>query len=399
MTSRTAWLFGLVFAVVGVTVATELSLTLAAVAVVAVASAVFVPLRSLPHEIRRLSWETGMPPKAWLAGAVAFAAGIVAMHVLGSPEYSYDCSLRAYRRCKTAHFWTTMAFFAGVVGATISVSYLPPYRLVSDAEESTASTASEGDVLLSGEIAAADDVVEAPFTGEEAVCVRYGVLERYNERLFDDGSWHTVDAGQRTTPFYVDDGTDRVLVDPSDGYLTLNTVTEHGPVGDVSKDAVEKVDETHDEAGGGAGVAAESVGDAGDGDASDGSAALDAIVSSGRIYQVDTEVEVAADDEPPERVERWRRENDGVFPLFDRDRRYQESLLRPGDEVAVAGPLENVSHGYPERRVVGADGAPVKVAAGDADDVSTWLTGAVWIGGAIGAILTPLGFLAMYLTL
>lgn len=399
MPSRTTWLIGLVFVAVAASFAVDLPLLYAGAAVAAVSFGVFVPLRSLPHEVRRLAWETSTDPKAWLGGLVLLAAGVGAMHLLGDPVYRYECSVYSYRRCSTLHMWSTMAFFAGVLGATISVSYLPPYRIVGRSDEATASTAHEGDVLLSGEVAPADGTVEAPFTGEEAVCVRYGVLERYNERLFDDGSWHTVAAGQTTTPFYVDDGTDRVLVDPSDGHLTLNTVTEHGPLGDVSKDAAESVDEAADGADGGAGAAAVSAGEAGDGDSADGSAALDALVSSGRIYQVDTEVEVAAEDEPPDRVGRWRRGDDGLLPLFDRDRRYQESLLRPGDEVAVAGRLETVSHGYPERRVVGADGAPVKVAAGDAEALSTWLTGAVWIGGAIGLVLTPLGFLGMYLTL
>ncbi len=391
MLSRTNWALAAVAASVAVALMSGLEIEYAAAIVVAVAFAVFVPLRSLPHELRRLTWTTSTSPKAWIAAAAAFLTAVAAMHALGSPEYSYDCAWRAYRRCRTGQFWATTAFAAGVAAAAISVSYLPAYRLVTDGEKSSAADAHEGRVVVTGEVEAADDLLEAPFSGEDCVCTRYAVQERYNERLFsDDGSWHTVAAGETVTPFYVDDGSDRLLVDPNDGYLTLNDVTSHGPVGDVA------IEENADD---GEGTLADGDGYDDAGPEREDAAALDAVVSSGRVYRCDTEIEVAADEEPPERVERWRRENTGVLPLLPRSRRYQESLLRPGDAVTVAGDLRLVSHGYPERRVVGADDAAVKVAAGDAHDVSMWLTGAVWVGGAIAILLTPVGLAGMYLTL
>ena len=373
MLSRTNWGLVVVFASIGVAFFTELGVLASLLVAAAVAFIVFVPLRSVVPETRRLSYATGMRPTAWLLGAVVFAAGVGVMHVVGEPVYHYDCPWRAYGNCKTAHNWATVIYFAGVGGATVAASYYGRYRLFRDGEETAARDVHQGKVVVSGEVGVCDETVRTPFTDEETVCYRYAVQERHNSRLFaDGGSWHTVEMDEEGVPFYVEDGSGRVLVDPADAELTLNRVTEFGKVGDTTVDDIETAEDSE---------------------------IAEAVVSSGGVYTVDAEMEVASDDEPPASVSEWEGENNGYLPLLPRDRRYTEDHLRPGDTVVVAGKAERVVEGYPERTVVGADGAPAKIAVGDETDVTAWITGAVWVGGAIGAVLAPLGFILMLVTL
>lgn len=363
MLTRTNWALVAVFASVGVSFFTPLGVLASLVTVAVVAFVVFVPLRSLFPEAIRFSRATGTRPSAWLAGTIVFVAGVAVVHFVGDPVYHYDCPWRAYGNCKTTHNYATVVYFAGVVALTISASYYGRYRLFKEGETSAAADIHDGTVVVSGEVSVCDETVDAPFTGEETVCHRYAVQERHNARLFSDGgSWHTVDLGADSVPFYVEDETGRVLVDPADADLTLNEVVELGPVGDENAEK--------------------------DGD----------YVASG-VYQVDAEFEVSAGDEPPSRVTEGTEHDDGVFPLLPRDRRYTEDHLSEGDDVVVAGEAKRVTEGYPEKTVIGANGTSAKVAAGDEDDVSAWITGAVWIGGALGVLLAPLGFALMLYTL
>lgn len=288
----------------------------------------------------------GILTAAILVGAVVFAAGVGLMHLLGDPVYHVDCPTRAYRRCQTVHNWATVAYFAGTFAGVIAASVYPQYRLLRRGAETAAADVRSGHVTVSGTVARADRTLTTPFTGEETVCYRYAVQERHNDRLFsDDGSWHTVSVDEAAVPFYVEDETGRVLVDPDNASLTLNEVT------------------------------------------------------SGHTYQVDAELTVAAGETPPRRIEEWEREHGGLLPVFDRDKRYTEDQLRPGDDVTVVGKAESFHLGYSERIVVGGEDAPVTVSAGKRDHVAAQLTGAVWVGGAIGVLLLPIGLTAMLLTL
>jgi hypothetical protein len=63
-------------------------------------------------------------------------------------------------------------------------------------------------------LAADGDPFPAPFSDDDCVVVEYEV-EQYHEDD-DGGNWNTVAQGVVHTPFYVDDGTGRVLVEPHD---------------------------------------------------------------------------------------------------------------------------------------------------------------------------------------
>jgi hypothetical protein len=68
---------------------------------------------------------------------------------------------------------------------------------------------------VTGSALAADgDPFVAPFSDDDCVVADYEV-EQYHEDD-DGGSWHTVASGVVHEPFYVDDGTGRVLVEPHD---------------------------------------------------------------------------------------------------------------------------------------------------------------------------------------
>jgi len=63
-------------------------------------------------------------------------------------------------------------------------------------------------------VAADGDPFTAPFSDDECVVADYEV-EQYHEDD-DGGSWNTIRSGVVHTPFHVDDGTGRVLVEPHD---------------------------------------------------------------------------------------------------------------------------------------------------------------------------------------
>lgn len=87
-------------------------------------------------------------------------------------------------------------------------------QLIRDTPTSQVESMSVGAVEVSGTVEAAAATVPALLTGDECAVVVYDV-EEY--RWSDDGrEWRTQDAGVAAEPFYLDDGTGRVLVDPTD---------------------------------------------------------------------------------------------------------------------------------------------------------------------------------------
>lgn len=397
MLSRTYWAGVLVAITIGVSFVFNLGMLSAAILVGGFAFLVFVPLRSVLPETGRLARATGTRRWIWLVGGVLFASGVGLVHMLGDPVYYIECQTRAYRRCKTAHNWATIAYFAGTFGAVIAASTYPTYRLIKRGNETAAANVRSGYAAVSGEVVPVKETIDTPFTGEETVCYRYAVQERHNSRLFSDGgSWHTVAIGERGVPFYVKDETGQVLVDPEDASLTLNEVTAFGLVGDATRDSADKSNKpSGDDDRRRASKIDELDGDRGDIDET----VIENVVASGRVYQVDTEITVASDETRPQRISDWEQKHGGVFPIVDRQKRYTEDHLRPGDNVTVAGKVERFDYGYPESTVIGGDDAPAMIAAGKQHHVTTHLTGAVWIGGAVAVLLIPGGLTLMLLTL
>ncbi|PSP34139.1 hypothetical protein BRC63_09545 [Halobacteriales archaeon QH_10_70_21] len=69
---------------------------------------------------------------------------------------------------------------------------------------------------VKGSALAADGPISAPFSDDECVVAKYEVEEYDDDDDDDGGSWRTIESGVAYTPFFVDDGTGRVLVAPAD---------------------------------------------------------------------------------------------------------------------------------------------------------------------------------------
>jgi len=87
--------------------------------------------------------------------------------------------------------------------------------LIRDTPTEDVESIAVGPSELKGSALAADgDPFPAPFSDDECVVAEYEV-EQYHEDD-DGGSWNTVASGVVHTPFFLDDGTGRVLVEPHD---------------------------------------------------------------------------------------------------------------------------------------------------------------------------------------
>jgi hypothetical protein len=108
-------------------------------------------------------------------------------------------------------------------------------QLIRDTATETVNAAAVGRTELEGTVERADMLFAQPFRDRDAVYVSYQIQE---ERQDGDGdtSWTTLDQDTWVTPFYVDDGTGQILVDPdisakyeiSDEYTSTFTVPEGG---------------------------------------------------------------------------------------------------------------------------------------------------------------------------
>lgn len=100
----------------------------------------------------------------------------------------------------------------GIVG--YSYSRHRERRLMQDTATSKVASMAVGAVELDGVVERATETIAAPLTGEECAIVDYEV-EEY--RWTDDGKeWRTQDAGVVAAPFYLNDGSGRALVDPTE---------------------------------------------------------------------------------------------------------------------------------------------------------------------------------------
>ena len=85
-------------------------------------------------------------------------------------------------------------------------------RLMQDTPTSEVESAAVGAVELTGTVEPAAETVAAPLTGETCVVVDYEV-EEYKRHDDLTREWVTVEADVVAEPFYVNDGTGRMLVD------------------------------------------------------------------------------------------------------------------------------------------------------------------------------------------
>jgi len=87
--------------------------------------------------------------------------------------------------------------------------------LMEDTPTEQAESLSMGPSEVTGTAVTLDrDPAPAPFTDEKCVVAKWKIEEYDDDADDDDGSWETVESGLRLRPFYVDDGTGEIPVEP-----------------------------------------------------------------------------------------------------------------------------------------------------------------------------------------
>ena len=114
----------------------------------------------------------------------------------------------------------TYAFIFFIIGLFVFANgfiLLRRKRLVENTPTAKARSAPMGRVEVSGAIVPFQEITIAPFSGQQCVYFRYSLEERYEikdkhgDRRY---SWKTIDSGKWSVPFFVQDETGKILVDP-----------------------------------------------------------------------------------------------------------------------------------------------------------------------------------------
>ncbi len=180
----------------------------------------------------------------------SWAEGIVAEYEAGSEatvRYNPDDPSRAYlRNDGLPSLWIGGIVYAVValLGAAwlirTGVRRWRQRNLIKNTPTETAKSLSMGPSEIKGKAVTEDlEASSAPFSDDDCVIAEYEIEEYDDDDDDSGGSWKTVEEGVLHTPFYVDDGTGRVLVrpddatydlDPNDRTTTYVDSSEKGPV-------------------------------------------------------------------------------------------------------------------------------------------------------------------------
>lgn len=157
-------------------------------------------------------------------------------------------------------------------------------ELIEETPTADIESVSIGPAELKGTAKPLDDVIEAPFTDEECLYLSWEIEEW--QQTDDGNSWETIESGTQYRSFLLDDGTGEIRVDTSSS-------------------------------------------------------------AEWEIANGSYSCEVAADETPPEGIQRFLTEEDDVDApdepsMLDvgkqhGDRRYRQNLLKPGEEAYVYG--------------------------------------------------------------
>ncbi|MFW5983761.1 MAG: DUF3592 domain-containing protein [Halobacteria archaeon] len=246
----------------------------------------------------------------------SWAQSVVSEYSVGEEatvSYNPDEPARAYLRNDgppwswiVSVVYAVIAIFGGVWLVRTGIRRRKQRTLIKDTPTEEVESLSIGTSEIKGNAVISDlETLRAPFSEDDCVIAEYEVEEYHDNDDEAGGSWRTVEIGVLHTPFYVDDGTGRVLVEPDD-------------------------EATYD---------------------------LDP--------EDETTVYVDSSEKGPEPVRRFVETEDIGFPADrsgkDNDRRYRQNLILPEESVYVFGTVERrdgVSSARNEDAlVVGGDGA------------------------------------------
>jgi hypothetical protein len=324
----------------------SVAVTLAALVVVAVVAVgvvkYWVPGGRLAPTIRWHAYTSGLSPRVGVGAAVLVAVGLGGpMLVFGADRIGLGWALAGG------------GYLGGVVVGAVALSNWPRYRQFDDATSTAADDVVDGLVVVSGTARPADNLLTTPFTGTDALCHGYAVAEYASVPNRNRGGWYVTAFGIERTPFYVADETGRVLVDPSNAWLSLApgnspTTTRRDVAGAFTGGSAER------------------------------------------------SIAVDAGDEPPRRVREFYASRDGDdSPLAEdgtvpRDTRFKEFGLEPGEDVVVVGTADRRADAH-EPVVRGADGTSTFVTNGSVEAVRAGFEQTVVRNAKIAAVLVVLG--------
>lgn len=80
-----------------------------------------------------------------------------------------------------------------------------------------------GTVEIEGDVRPHDETLESPHFGEDCVAYEYAVERRRRSSNKSGSSWRTVDSGEASRPFVVEDESGRAYVDPDGASLSLES--------------------------------------------------------------------------------------------------------------------------------------------------------------------------------
>lgn len=208
-----------------------------------------------------------------------------------------------------------LALFLGGVGVAWGYNRRSYHQVVAGTETTRALDVDQpGLVELEGEVVRADDAdaMRAPLSGENCVAAGWEI-EEWDESG-KHSSWHTIAEGYHSEPFLVDDGSAQIRVEPGADSDASNWTTNL------------------------------SLGDLDDSVSVDG-ATLD-------FQQLAVRHQIAPDDAKPARVEEFERRAPGIseqtgamlevldFGKAHGERKYEEGVVQPGDDVYLLGTVE-----------------------------------------------------------
>lgn len=180
----------------------------------------------------------------------SWAEGIVSEYEVGSEatiRYNPDDPTRAYlRNDGLPSLWIGGIVYAivALLGAAwlirTGIRRWRQRNLIKNTPTETAQSLSMGPSEIKGKAVTDDlETTSAPFSDDDCVIAEYEIEEYDDDDDDSGGSWKTVEEDVLHTPFYVDDGTGRVLVrpddeatydlDPNDRTTTYVDSSEKGP--------------------------------------------------------------------------------------------------------------------------------------------------------------------------
>lgn len=118
----------------------------------------------------------------------------------------------------------TLGLVAGVAMFAYGLRSVWKRRLIQNTPRSKARSAAMGRIKVQGTVASFQEITVAPFSGVRCVHFTY-TLEKQYERQENNGrlvrEWLTIDTARWSVPFFVQDDTGKILVDPKDAEIEM----------------------------------------------------------------------------------------------------------------------------------------------------------------------------------